>query len=437
MYAHSPRVHTGAGLQPTPASPIPLPDMSAFDDQPELESKHASAQKYSTPLCPPSPLKSPAVSRLFKSVEYIVQTPHFPFTFSAHKTPASRPPSFEEDFVNLGPLGSGHFGDVFKVCSLVDNQIYAIKKSRRQFRGTRDRERALQEVHKLAVLCRFGDPGSDPLSAFCVRYYRAWEDKGYLYIQTELCERGSLMDYLDRQNEHLSEEQIWLFLCDIALALKYIHENNLVHLDVKPSNLFLTAAGSLKLGDFGLAVEVGTTGEVEGDSAYMAPELLKHIDGYGVGPMADVFSLGATTFELAAHVKMPSSGPLWHRLREGQVSLPDHPMRSAALSDLIRAMMHPQPHHRPSAQQILQHPTLQSILASRSITIQQSILTGTPRIHSSVSLVGTSSTRFSVIEEFLEEDVMETTRVEEPRARSRPHPYPKNLLEAFEHADML
>lgn len=94
----------------------------------------------------------------------------------------------------------------------------------------------------------------------------AWEERGSLYIQTELCELGSLKDFMNVNRTHgLSEEQIWSFLTDMLLVhppwartdrsicltdnlnyldfreqgIKHIHEQNMVHLDIKPSNMLL------------------------------------------------------------------------------------------------------------------------------------------------------------------------------------------------------
>jgi serine/threonine protein kinase len=65
----------------------------------------------------------------------------------------------------------------------------------------------------------------------------------------------------------------------MACSLKHIHDSGFVHLDVKPSNFFVRETGQLALGDFGQAIELSKINElrdddVEGDSVYMAPELL-------------------------------------------------------------------------------------------------------------------------------------------------------------------
>ena len=110
-------------------------------------------------------------------------------------------------------------------------------------------------------------------------------EAGVLYIQSELCERGNLNEYLLGLGsgaewwQIVSEDQIWGYLLEMVCALRQVHDHGLVHLDVKPSNFFVRADGSIALGDFGQAVELGQLSslkddDVEGDSVYMAPELL-------------------------------------------------------------------------------------------------------------------------------------------------------------------
>lgn len=66
----------------------------------------------------------------------------------------------------------------------------------------------------------------------------------------------------------------------MARAIKHVHDKGFVHMDIKPSNFFVTKQGQLKLGDFGIAVDLGKIDTLVdsdqcGDSVYMAPELLK------------------------------------------------------------------------------------------------------------------------------------------------------------------
>ena len=86
------------------------------------------------------------------------------------------------------------------------------------------------------------------------------------------------------------ESTIWSFIVDVAAGLHHIHSNGLVHLDIKPQNIFLTEDGTLKIGDLGMVREEGNVEDGhEGDHVYMARELL---DTNAKTPSADIFSFG-------------------------------------------------------------------------------------------------------------------------------------------------
>lgn len=78
----------------------------------------------------------------------------------------------------------------------------------------------------------------------------------------------------------MPEKLVWELLADMARGVKHVHDKGFVHLDIKPSNFFVTKEGRLKLGDFGIAINLKKIdllidSDQCGDSVYMAPELLK------------------------------------------------------------------------------------------------------------------------------------------------------------------
>ncbi|KAL0235188.1 hypothetical protein GEMRC1_001770 [Eukaryota sp. GEM-RC1] len=275
------------------------------------------------------------------------------------------------DFEVLGTVGSGSFGDVYKVRSPQDGELYAIKKLH-PYKGIKDRQRRIREVMTVRKL------GNHP---HIVQYIDGWEECGCLHIQSELCELGSLASLL-QQNGPLEEEVIWNFILDITLGLKHLHDNRILHLDIKPSNLLLTQKQDcyeLKLGDFGMAIleseikSQWTSGD-EGDAAYMAPELL----GYNasgsvkrsVGRAADLFSLGCTLFEMAAHLTLPASGPMWQLLRSGRVELSPHVgthwyKRSEEMQSLCLSLLNPVPFDRPLVDDVLSTGIIKGLLFER------------------------------------------------------------------------
>ncbi|KAJ3343654.1 hypothetical protein HDU93_007535 [Gonapodya sp. JEL0774] len=213
----------------------------------------------------------------------------------------------------------------------------------------------------------------------CVKLVDAWEQAGFLYMQMELCENGSLQDFLEdlaAVPDVFDEYRVWQFVADIAVALTTIHRYNIIHLDVKPANILITKDCRLKLGDFGLATywPVPLDTEREGDRNYIAPEIL--LASYG--KPADVFSFGLVILEITANVVLPEFGSDWHRLRVGDLSICDLSRASQPLRDLIRSMLHPDASKRPTAQQILTHPLVATLVDDFVPVIKDDGLAETP-----------------------------------------------------------
>lgn len=103
-----------------------------------------------------------------------------------------------------------------------------------------------------------------------------------------------------------------------AQGLKYIHDSNIIHLDLKPANVFIDWEGVLKIGDFGLASTWPAPRNIdgEGDREYIGPEILS---GRFDKP-ADIFALGMIVLEIAGNVVLPDNGAIWQRFRAGNLS---------------------------------------------------------------------------------------------------------------------
>lgn len=311
--------------------------------------------------------------------------------------------SFSNDFEILNVLGSGTFADVYKVKSTRDDRLYAVKRNRRQFRGKRDRDMALAEVQSMQRLQKVCAESNMPLSSeknsYCLYllfFYRAWQEDGYFYCQTELCCRDTCRELLDSlrflwnsaKNKYPSllrnlpapegihpgsdldisgrltpNMTVWKICQDIAAGLSHIHSHGIVHHDIKPSNIMFVAnarfGAMCKIGDFGMAGDTGSTGDgQEGDTRYMPPELLSSGARH---PCSDIFSLGLTLYEIATdqNVEMPAEGLRWHELRSANgPKLPD--CRDQELVQLIQQMTNPCEKKRPTADTILKNEKVNS-----------------------------------------------------------------------------
>lgn len=139
-------------------------------------------------------------------------------------------------------------------------------------------------------------------------------------------------------------------------------------MDIKLDNILITDDNFCKLADFGLVFDTVNTNQskaTEGDSRYLAPELLE-----GSFCLAnDIFSLGITLLELSCNLELPANGSLWQQLRNG--ILPVHAMDkyqvSQELRQIISAMMDPDPAKRPSVDDLLRHPKLKHLRRQRRI----------------------------------------------------------------------
>jgi serine/threonine protein kinase len=138
---------------------------------------------------------------------------------------------FSQDFTDLGLLGSGAFAYVYKVVDKHDNQLYAVKKSKRPFRSRSDRKLLMNEVRKMKRLC-------EVTNYYMIRFIKAWQEDGYFFAQIDLAS-GSVKEVIDEavaRNHTIPEALIWKIAHDALCGLQHIHACNVVHLDIKPAN---------------------------------------------------------------------------------------------------------------------------------------------------------------------------------------------------------
>mmetsp|Transcript_9958 Transcript_9958/g.20206 ORF Transcript_9958/g.20206 Transcript_9958/m.20206 type:complete len:609 (-) Transcript_9958:680-2506(-) len=226
---------------------------------------------------------------------------------------------FSLEFDSLGSLGAGSFCEVLKARNRIDGAIYAVKRTVRRLSTNSERLSALREVFALAAL----NPHPNIL-----RYHGAWfeDDFETLYIQTAAYEKGNLSENSSSVRE--SSSRLTKLLLAIAAGLSHVHRRGMVHLDLKPENIFLCGINDFVIGDFGLSCKAnGTDGSGNhGDGRYLCPVLLRSnsLDGGELSDVgsellkaADIFALGVTMVEIALGTEMKPGGPALTDIREG------------------------------------------------------------------------------------------------------------------------
>lgn len=127
-----------------------------------------------------------------------------------------------------------------------------------------------------------------------------------IWFILEFCEGGPVIDVirsLQAINKRVNEEHLAFIIREAAKAALYLHDHNIVHRDIRGSNILLTKEGEVRLCDFGLSKpvenQVGKRFTVIGSPNWMAPELVTcKKKGEGYDNRSDVWALGITAIEL-------------------------------------------------------------------------------------------------------------------------------------------
>ncbi|XP_051912274.1 serine/threonine-protein kinase Nek7-like [Hippocampus zosterae] len=198
------------------------------------------------------------------------------------------------DFTVLQKLGEGSFGQVFRVRRNLDGQEYALKKVKLATMREKERENAVNEVRILASLS----------NEFVIGYKEAFFDESSqaLCVIMEFAGGGDILKSVEshkRARTKFPESEIWRALAHMMSGLKTLHDNSILHRDLKCANVFRTAAGVYKLGDLNVSkvMKKGLAHTQTGTPYYASPEVWRDEPYDG---KSDVWSLGCVLYEMAA-----------------------------------------------------------------------------------------------------------------------------------------
>lgn len=193
------------------------------------------------------------------------------------------------------------------------------------------------------------------------------KEKAFLVL--EHCMGGDLYEFLSVHGG-MDEQNAKVLFRKLAEAIAYVHEQGIVHLDIKPENVYFKASPqqveTVKLGDFGSAqvvAELSAKTALSCTIGYAAPEVLT---GSDVSFAADVFSAGAVLYTVLCGYSpftAASDEEMLEKTLVGDVAFDDLEWWrvSADAKDLVRQMLEPNAELRLSMEEVLEHPWLQQL----------------------------------------------------------------------------
>uniref|UniRef100_A0A4W4DMQ2 Serine/threonine-protein kinase PLK n=1 Tax=Electrophorus electricus TaxID=8005 RepID=A0A4W4DMQ2_ELEEL len=244
-------------------------------------------------------------------------------------------------------LGKGGFAKCYEFTDLGSGKVYAVKiiphtrVSKPHQREKIDREielhRALHHKH-------------------IVQFYHHFEDKDNIYILLEYCSRRSLAHIL-KARKVLTEPEVRYYLRQVVSGLKYLHDQEILHRDLKLGNFFINEVMDLKIGDFGLAAKLEPVENrrrtICGTPNYLSPEVLNK---QGHGCESDVWALGCVMYTMLLGrppFETTNLKETYRCIREARYSMPS--TLSPQAKHLISTMLAKTPEERPRLDDILRH----------------------------------------------------------------------------------
>lgn len=256
-------------------------------------------------------------------------------------------------------LGKGLSGAVYKCHHKVTNGEYALKSLKK---AKLKKDKLFQLKEEIKIMASLDHP-------YILRLHESFETKDTIYLVTELCKGGELLNRLQSQKGHRYNEQIACrYVFSMVSAVRYCHSHNIVHRDLKLENFLFedtSDSSELKLIDFGLGQHFENDEVMHrsvGSPYYVAPEVLKG----QYSSKCDVWSLGVIVYMLLSGIP-PFYGQcdaeILDAVRRGFYVFHERTFKhiSEDAKDFIRKCLTKNAERRPTAAELLDHPWFQSL----------------------------------------------------------------------------
>lgn len=253
-----------------------------------------------------------------------------------------------QNFEILSKIGKGSFGNVYKVRRRKDGQIYAMKKVNITTLSQKEINNALNEIRIIASI----------KSPYIISYKESFYsyEANSLYMITEYFDDGDLekkIKCFSKSNLSFSEAEIWNLFSQIVKGVKSLHDNKIMHRDLKSANVFLMKNNRCKIGDMNVSKlnKEGIANTRTGTPYYASPEIWKEMS-YGF--KSDIWALGCVLYEMCM-LTPPFTGKtveeVFSKICKGLYK-PLHSRFSNYMKIMIGALLRIEPHMRPDIESV-------------------------------------------------------------------------------------
>lgn len=262
-----------------------------------------------------------------------------------------------EDFQILKLIGKGTFGQVFQVRKKDTQRIYAMKVlSKKVIIQKKEVQHTIGERNILVRTATTESP-------FIVGLKFSFQTPADLYLVTDYMSGGELFWHLQREGR-FHEGRAKFYIAELILALRHLHQHDIVYRDLKPENILLDANGHIALCDFGLSKanlsKGDTTNTFCGTTEYLAPEVL--LDEQGYTKMVDFWSLGVLVFEMCcgwSPFYAEDTQQMYKNIAFGKVRFPRDALSTEG-RNFVKGLLNRNPNHRLGAKndadELMAHP---------------------------------------------------------------------------------
>lgn len=279
--------------------------------------------------------------------------------------------TFVNQYVVIKYLGRGACGRVFLCMDMTDNRLYAVKivkkveleaqraKGPNEAKGGRRRRNPVEDLKREVAIMRtlrhknivsLQEVVDDPTG-------------NKMLLVMDYMEGGPVMtrDALER-GRCIPEALALQYFRDMCKALDYLHYHKVVHGDLKPENVLMSARGNVTLSDFGCSKLIISGNEYlercNGTPAFLAPEMMRPQSRYRGRP-TDIYALGACLYTFVfgrIPFNAASVFKLFQVVQHEPLRFPTQPQVSHELKDLLLRMLAKNPKERITLSKMMKHP---------------------------------------------------------------------------------